>query len=69
MINLDSIKQAHNRIKNIIHKTPFAYAPLLSDMSGYSVYLKKENLQVTGAFKLRGAFNRIASLVESGSKW
>ncbi len=68
MINLDSIKQAHNRIKNIIHKTPFAYAPLLSDMSGYSVYLKKENLQVTGAFKLRGAFNRIASLVESGSK-
>jgi len=68
MIDLDSIKQAHSRIKDIVHKTPFAYAPLLSDMSGYSVYLKKENLQVTGAFKLRGAFNRIASLVESGSK-
>jgi len=32
------------------------------------VYLKKENLQITGAFKLRGAFNRIASLVESGSR-
>jgi threonine dehydratase len=30
------------------------------------VYLKKENLQITGAFKLRGAFNKIASLVESG---
>jgi threonine dehydratase len=37
-------------------------------MSGYEVYLKKENLQRTGAFKLRGAFNKIASLVESGAK-
>jgi threonine dehydratase len=37
-------------------------------MSGYEVYLKKENLQRTGAFKLRGAFNKIASLVESGEK-
>jgi len=68
MINLDSIKQAHNRIKNIVHKTPFTYAPILSDISGYDVYLKKENLQITGAFKLRGAFSRIASLVESGKK-
>jgi len=68
MIDLDSIKKAHSRIEDIVHKTPFAYAPLLSQKSGYSVYLKKENLQITGAFKLRGAFNRIASLVESGSK-
>jgi threonine dehydratase len=66
MIDLNSIKIAHNRIEKIVHKTPFAYAPLLSEMSGYEVYLKKENLQVTGAFKLRGAFNRIASLIESG---
>jgi threonine dehydratase len=37
-------------------------------MSGYEVYLKKENLQHTGAFKLRGAFNKIASLIENGKK-
>jgi threonine dehydratase len=35
-------------------------------MSGYEIYLKKENLQRTGAFKLRGAFNKIAALVEDG---
>ena len=40
----------------------------MSEISGYKVYLKKENLQRTGAFKLRGAFNRIAALVESGKK-
>jgi threonine dehydratase len=66
MIDLKTIKNAHNRIKNIVHNTPFAYAPILSNMSGYDVYLKKENLQITGAFKLRGAFNKIASLVEDG---
>jgi threonine dehydratase len=66
MIDLKTIKNAHNRIKNIVHNTPCAYAPILSNMSGYEVYLKKENLQITGAFKLRGAFNKIASLVESG---
>jgi threonine dehydratase len=37
-------------------------------MSGYEVYPKKENLQRTGAFKLRGAFNKIATLVEEGKK-
>jgi threonine dehydratase len=62
MITLDSIKQARERIKEVIDDTPFSYAPFLSVMSGSEVYLKKENLQATGAFKLRGAFNRIASL-------
>ncbi len=40
--------------------------PILSQMTGYEVYLKKENLQRTGSFKLRGAFNKIATVVESG---
>ena len=42
--------------------TPFSYAPHLSEISGCEVYLKKENLQNTGAFKLRGAYNKIAKL-------
>ena len=68
MLDLKSIKKASERLNGIIHRTPFSYAPILSEMSGYEVYLKKENLQRTGAFKLRGAFNCIASLVEEGKK-
>jgi len=66
MLDLQSIKEAQNRVSSVIHRTPFSYAPLLSHISGYEVYLKKENLQITGAFKLRGAFNKIATLADSG---
>ncbi|HIP62250.1 MAG TPA: pyridoxal-phosphate dependent enzyme, partial [Sulfurovum sp.] len=66
MLDLQSIKKAQKRLSSIVHHTPFSYAPILSQISGYEVYLKKENLQITGSFKLRGAFNKIASLVESG---
>jgi len=64
MIKLDSIKQAQKNIAKVATKTPFAYAPVLSQMIGNEIYLKKENLQHTGAFKLRGAFNKIATLSE-----
>ena len=66
MLDLKSIKEAQKRLDGVVHHTPFSYAPILSEMSGYEVYLKKENLQRTGAFKLRGAFNKIATLVEEG---
>ena len=68
MLDLNSIKKAQSRLDGVIHHTSFSYAPILSEMSGYEVYLKKENLQRTGAFKLRGAFNKIATLVEEGKK-
>jgi len=68
MLDLNSIKKAYERVQGVVHRTPFSYAPILSQMSGYEVYLKKENLQRTGAFKLRGAFNKIAALIESGEK-
>ncbi len=68
MLDLKSIKEAQERLSGVIHHTPFSYAPILSEMSGYKVYLKKENLQRTGAFKLRGAFNKIATLIEVGKK-
>ena len=66
MLDLNKIKKAYERVLGVVHRTPFAYAPILSQMSGYEVYLKKENLQRTGAFKLRGAFNKVASLIENG---
>lgn len=68
MLDLNSIKKAQKRVSGVVHRTSFSYAPILSEMSGYEVYLKKENLQRTGAFKLRGAFNKIATLIESGKK-
>lgn len=68
MLDLKSIEKAYERVSDVVHRTPFSYAPILSQMSGYEVYLKKENLQRTGAFKLRGAFNKIASLIEAGGR-
>jgi len=68
MLDLNNIKKAYERVSDVVHRTPFTYAPILSQLSGYEVYLKKENLQRTGAFKLRGAFNKIATLIEAGDK-
>ena len=62
MVNLEKIKQAQKNIQKVVTNTPFSYAPILSQMIGNDIYLKKENLQLTGAFKIRGAFNKIASL-------
>jgi len=62
MITLKDIERAFERVSKVVSITPFSYAPKLSRTSGYEVYLKKENLQNTGSFKLRGAFNKIASL-------
>ncbi len=66
MIELEDFEKASKRLEKVAHKTPLAYAPVLSSKTNYQVYLKKENLQVTGSFKLRGAFNKIASLMEQG---
>jgi len=62
LLDLKKIYEAKERIKDIVVDTPFSVAPYLSDVSGCEVYLKKENLQITGAFKIRGAYNKIASL-------
>ena len=62
MITLKDIYEAQDRIKGVVVNTPLAYAPYLSELSSCDVYLKKENLQITGAFKIRGAYNKIASL-------
>ena len=65
MIDLERFKAARARVKNIVVKTELSFAPRLSELSGCNVFLKKENLQKTGAYKLRGAFNRIAELSDT----
>ena len=62
MITLKDIEQAKDRLQNVIQKTPLAYAPVLSKLLDSNIYLKKENLQITGSFKIRGAFNKISTL-------
>ena len=50
------------RLRGIIERTPLLHSPALSAATGRDVYLKCENKQRTGAFKLRGAYNALASL-------
>jgi len=59
MINLSDIQRAGKAISAYIHKTPLIHSNALSALSGADVHLKLENLQKTGAFKVRGAFNRM----------
>lgn len=53
---------AANRIAAHVRETPLDYSPYFSEQTGANVYLKLENLQHTGSFKLRGAFNKLLSL-------
>lgn len=62
MITLNNIQDAKKNLENIALKTPISKAPILSEIFHSEIYLKKENLQLTGSFKLRGAYNRIANL-------
>ena len=56
------VDAADARIRSHVRETPLEPSPVLSGLSGATVYLKLENLQRTGSFKVRGAFNRLLSL-------
>ena len=68
MISLNRSIQAKRNIDGFVAKTPFGFAPRLSKIADAQIYLKKENLQITGAYKVRGAFNKIANLDEEAKK-
>ncbi|MFQ5547682.1 MAG: threonine/serine dehydratase [Woeseia sp.] len=57
-----SVALAANRIAPHVRETPLDYSPFFSELTGANVFLKLENLQHTGSFKLRGAFNKLLSL-------
>ena len=61
-ISLEQIQKARETLSGVICRTGLAYTNIISEMSGNHVYLKMENLQRTGSFKLRGAYNKIANL-------
>ncbi|MEA3292176.1 MAG: threonine ammonia-lyase [Pseudomonadota bacterium] len=68
MINTASIEAARKRIRDRVYLSPCAYSETLSRMTGCRLYLKLENLQMTGSFKDRGALNRILQLSEAEKK-
>lgn len=65
-MDLKRIEQAAERLNGIIHKTATSTSETFSKISGAELYLKCENLQKTGSFKVRGAYNKIACLSETG---
>jgi threonine dehydratase len=64
MLTLGAIREAAERIHGSVVVTPFVRSEKFSQLTGNSVFLKLENLQMTGAFKERGALNKILLLTE-----
>lgn len=62
MISYEDILKARKQLEGVIHETPLHYSSTFSELSHNNVYLKLENLQKTGSFKVRGAYNKILSL-------
>ncbi|MBQ5930173.1 MAG: threonine ammonia-lyase [Clostridia bacterium] len=62
MLTIDSVYRARNVLKEVIRKTDVIYAPKLC--KGAQLYLKTENLQVTGSFKVRGAYYKMSCLTD-----
>ena len=62
MVNLESIEAAATRIRPSIYESPLVHSKTLSRLTGNSIFLKLENLQMTGSFKERGALNRILTM-------
>lgn len=64
-MTLETIRAAHARIAPYIVRTPLLRLPALDDALGCEVYVKAECMQRTGAFKLRGAMNKILTLTDA----
>ncbi len=60
--SIDDIARARERLRGILKPTPMLRSATLERMLEAEIYLKPENLQKTGSFKLRGAYNRVATL-------
>ncbi len=65
MIDYDDVCVAAQRIRGVVHRTPIVTSRTLDAWTGATVLCKAENLQRAGSFKIRGAYNLIASLPEA----
>ncbi|MFX3623569.1 MAG: threonine ammonia-lyase [Ectobacillus sp.] len=66
MITVNDMIEARKNMEGVVHTTPLDYSGTFSKLSKNEVYLKLENLQKTGSFKVRGSFNKIRSLDKNG---
>ena len=64
MMTLDKFEEAYEIVQKVILKTKLVYSDYYSDMTGNKVYLKPENMQKTGAYKIRGAYYKISTLTD-----
>ncbi len=63
-VSFQDIKDAAERLRGVAHRTPVITSRTLDARTGASIFLKAENLQRMGAFKFRGAYNRLAQIPE-----
>jgi threonine dehydratase len=68
ILSYKDIEDAAKNLEGISKKTELIYSTIFSNEYGNNVYIKPENLQVTGSFKLRGAYNKICKLSEEEKK-
>jgi threonine dehydratase len=67
-LTIDDVKQAHERIRPYIHRTPVLTSTYLNELTGARLYFKCENFQKAGAFKVRGACNAVFGLSDEDAK-
>lgn len=63
-MTLDKFEEATEAVKKVINRTKLIYSDYFSECSGNKVYLKPENMQFTGAYKVRGAYYKISTLTK-----
>ncbi len=68
MDSIETFKRARETIQEVILKTNLVYSNYFSRMTGNNIYLKPENMQITGAYKIRGAYYKISMLSEEEKK-
>ena len=68
MLTLEKFKQASEYVKEVTLPTKLVYSEYLSNQTGAEVYLKPENMQYTGAYKVRGAYYKISTMSEENRK-
>ena len=67
-MKLQDFTTAREHLQKVLLPTHLIYSPIFSEESGNQIYIKPENLQKTGAFKIRGAYNKINKLIEEEKK-
>ncbi len=64
MLTLEKFEEAAEKVKEVTLETKLVYSEYLSEQTGGKIYLKPENMQFTGAYKVRGAYYKISSLTD-----